>query len=77
MLRERWISMQAVDRQANIFRSWQCEVGTDLFGIVLLSVTFGEGCGRSKQIGPPASAKARDRQMAGWRGLPHNCERRF
>jgi predicted DNA-binding WGR domain protein len=41
MLRERWISMQAVDRQANIFRSWQCEVGTDLFGIVLLSVTYG------------------------------------
>jgi putative SOS response-associated peptidase YedK len=41
MLRERWISMEAVDRHKNIFRSWQCDVGTDLFGIVLLSVTFG------------------------------------
>ena len=41
MLRESWIAMEAIDRRTNVFRSWRCEFGTDLFGSVVVSVTFG------------------------------------
>lgn len=38
---ERWIALEAVDRTRNLFRAWRCEIGTDLFGAVTISVTFG------------------------------------
>lgn len=41
MQAERWIALEAVDRPRNVFRAWRCEVGTDLFGAVMMSVTFG------------------------------------
>lgn len=33
--------MQAIDRNRNVFRSWRCEMGTDLFGTIVLGVRFG------------------------------------
>jgi len=41
VLAERVVAMQAIDRSRNVFRSWRCEVGTDLFGTVVLGVRFG------------------------------------
>lgn len=41
MQAERWIALQAVDPPRNVFRAWRCEIGTDLFGAVTISVTFG------------------------------------
>jgi hypothetical protein len=38
---ERWIALEAVDRSRNVFRAWRCEIGTDLLGAVMMSVTFG------------------------------------
>ncbi len=41
MLSERRITMEAIDRSRNVFRSWRCEIERDLFGVMLVSVTFG------------------------------------
>ncbi len=41
MQAERWIALEAVDRARNVFRAWRCDIGTDLFGAVTVSVTFG------------------------------------
>jgi hypothetical protein len=41
MLFERMLAMGAIDRSANVFRSWRCDIGTDLFGTIVLSVMFG------------------------------------
>lgn len=46
---ERVIHMEAADRQWNIYRGWRCEIGTDPFGVVLLSVSFGR-TGRDGRI---------------------------
>ena len=41
MQAEQRIEMRAVDRTRNVFRAWACEVGTDLFGAVVVEVCFG------------------------------------
>jgi len=41
VLSERRITLEAVDRARNVFRSWRCEIEHDLFGSTLVSVTFG------------------------------------
>jgi hypothetical protein len=41
MLSERCVTLQAVDRARNVFRSWRCEIERDLFGVAVISVTFG------------------------------------
>ena len=67
MLRERWIAMEAVDRRANVFRAWRCEIGTDLLGSVVVSVTFGRTgtAGRTitRAVGGEAAARKLLRQL--------------
>ena len=50
MLSERWIRLEAIDRTRNVFRSWRCEVDRDLFGVSLVSVTFGRTGTRGRTI---------------------------
>ena len=50
MQAERWIALEAVDRTRNLFRAWRCEIGTDLFGAVTISVTFGRIGTRGRTI---------------------------
>lgn len=35
------VAMEAVDRSRNVFRAWRVDVGTDLFGLSTVNVTFG------------------------------------
>ena len=51
MLAERVVAMQAVDRSRNVFRSWRCEVGMDLFGTVVLGVRFGRTGTEGRTLG--------------------------
>jgi len=41
MLPEGWIRLEAIDRARNVYRSWRSEIDRDLFGLTLVSVTFG------------------------------------
>ena len=41
LLEESRIVLCAVNRELNVFRSWRCDVERDLFGVLLVSVTFG------------------------------------
>jgi hypothetical protein len=41
MLSKRRISMKAIDRSRNVARSWRGEIERDLFGVILVGVTFG------------------------------------
>ena len=41
MLPEAWIRLEAIDRARNVYRSWRSEIDRDLFGLTLVSVTFG------------------------------------
>jgi predicted DNA-binding WGR domain protein len=38
---DRHIVLRAIDRERNVHRSWACNVGRDLFGDLVVSVTFG------------------------------------
>lgn len=38
---DRRIVLRAIDRERNVHRSWVCSVGRDLFGDLVVSVTFG------------------------------------
>jgi hypothetical protein len=40
-LEPRWIALQVINSELNGFRSWRCEVERDLFGVLVVSVTFG------------------------------------
>ena len=42
LLADRRIVLCAINREFNVFRSWGCEVERDLFGVLLVSVTFGQ-----------------------------------
>jgi len=63
VLRERWIVMEAVDRRANVFRSWRCEMGTDLLGSVVMSVTFGRTGTAGRTITRPMADEAAARKL--------------
>ena len=41
LLTERRIVLRAVNNELNVPRSWRCEVERDLFGVLVVSVTFG------------------------------------
>lgn len=41
LLEPRRIVLQAINSELNVFRSWRCEVERDLFGLLVVSVTFG------------------------------------
>ena len=65
MLSKRRISMKAIDRSRNVARSWRGEIERDLFGVILVGVTFGRTGTQGRTIrrvvhdGPAAMAVAR------------------
>lgn len=38
---DRRIVLRAINAELNVFRSWRCDVERDLFGVPVVSVTFG------------------------------------
>lgn len=60
LLETRWIVLQAINGELNVYRSWRCEVERDLFGVLVVSVTFGRVArtGRTLRHAMPDEAAA-------------------
>jgi hypothetical protein len=60
LLEHRWILLHAINSELNVFRSWRCGVEQDLFGVLLVSVTFGRVArsGRTLRHAMPDEAAA-------------------
>ncbi len=41
MMSERMIALEAIDRGRNVFRFWRWEMGRDLFGETVVTISFG------------------------------------
>ncbi len=41
MLSERMIALEAIDREHNVFRFWRWELGRDLFGETVVTISYG------------------------------------
>lgn len=56
----RRIVLQAINGELNVYRSWRCEVERDLFGVLVVSVTFGRVArtGRTLRHAMPDEAAA-------------------
>ena len=60
LLETQWIALQAINGELNVYRSWRCELGRDLFGVLVVSVTFGRVArtGRTLRHAMPDEAAA-------------------
>ena len=60
LLETQWIVLQAINGELNVYRSWRCEVERDLFGVLVVSVTFGRVArtGRTLRHAMPDEAAA-------------------
>lgn len=65
MLAEEMIELRAVDRARNIFRAWRCELGTDLFGEQLVTVTFGRTGTTGRTISRAAPSRGEALRLMG------------
>ena len=56
----RCIVLHAINSELNVFRSWRCEIERDLFGVLVVSVTFGRVArtGRTLRHAMPDEAAA-------------------
>ena len=60
LLETQRIVLQAINGELNVYRSWRCEVERDLFGVLVVSVTFGRVArtGRTLRHAMPDEAAA-------------------
>ena len=65
MVAEEMIELRAVDRARNVFRAWRCELGTDLLGEQLVTVTFGRTGTTGRTISRAAPSRAEALRLIG------------